>query len=65
MTSVRTRILLFFTLFATASLAAVIMSGRSTRKIGAVANSVVHRHLPIGEVRIGHPYQFGGNRLAC
>jgi diguanylate cyclase (GGDEF)-like protein len=56
MTSVRTRILLFFTLFAIASLAAVAMSSRSTKTIGAAANDVVHRHLPmvhaVGEMEI-------------
>lgn len=56
MTSVRTRILSFFTLFAFASLAAVIMSGRSTRVIGQAAGSVVNRHLPmvhaLGEMEI-------------
>lgn len=56
MTSVRTRILLFFTLFAFASLAAVVMSSRSTEAIGAAANAVVNRHLPmvhaLGEMEI-------------
>ncbi|MBV9080050.1 MAG: diguanylate cyclase [Elusimicrobia bacterium] len=56
MTSVRTRILLFFTLFAAASLFAVMMSGRSTQIVGDAANSVVFRHLPmvhaLGEMEI-------------
>ena len=56
MTSVRTRILLFFTLFAFASLGAVVMSSRSTKTIGAAANAVVRRHLPmvhaLGEMEI-------------
>ena len=48
--------MLFFTLFAIASLAAVIMSDRSTQTIGAAANAVVQRHLPmvhaLGEMEI-------------
>ncbi len=56
MTSVRTRILLFFTLFAVASLAAVAMSGRSTRTIGSAADAVARYHLPmvhaLGEMEV-------------
>lgn len=56
MTSVRTRILLFFTLFAFASLMAVYMSSRSTQIIGEAANNVVSRHLPmvhaLGEMQL-------------
>lgn len=47
MTSVRSRILLFFTLFAVASFMAVYMSGRSTGVVGHAANSIVNLHLPI------------------
>src|SRR5689334_9237104 len=47
MTSVRTRILLFFTLFAAASLLAVFVSSRSTRIIGVAANDMVGQHLPM------------------
>lgn len=47
MTSVRTRILLFFTMFATASLLAVYVSSRSTRIIGNAAGIVVNHHLPL------------------
>jgi diguanylate cyclase (GGDEF)-like protein len=47
MTSVRTRILFFFTLFATVSLFALFMSGRSIEGIGQAANNVVNRHLPM------------------
>lgn len=56
MTSVRTRILLFFTLFALASLGAVYMSSRSTYIVGKAADSVVTRHLPmvyaLGELQL-------------
>ncbi len=56
MTSVRTRILSFFTLFALASLLAVAMAGRSVRTIGAAANGVVFQHLPmvhaLGEMEV-------------
>ncbi|MCG3204495.1 MAG: hypothetical protein KCHDKBKB_01210 [Elusimicrobia bacterium] len=47
MTSVRSRILFFFTLFAMASMFAVYMSSRSTRSIGNVASIVINRHLPM------------------
>ncbi len=47
MTSVRSRILFFFTLFAISSMLAVYMSSRSTRVLGNVANIVINRHLPM------------------
>ncbi len=47
MTSVRSRILFFFTLFAVASMAAVFVSSRSTRAIGNVATIVINKHMPM------------------
>ncbi|MFN0118392.1 MAG: diguanylate cyclase [Elusimicrobiota bacterium] len=47
MTSVRTRILAFFTLFALISLAAVYTSTRSTQAVGDASSIVVNRHFPM------------------
>src|SRR5258706_8690354 len=47
MTSVRNRILFFFTLFALGSCLAVYMGTRSTLIIGGAANSVANDHLPL------------------
>jgi len=47
MTSLRNRILFFFTLFAFVSFSAIFMSSRSTRIIGDAADSVVNHHLPM------------------
>lgn len=47
MTSLRNRILFFFTLFALVSLAAVFMSSRSTQIVGEAADSVANHHLPL------------------
>jgi len=47
MTSVRTRILTFFSLFAFVALFAIYVSNRSTRILGDVANTVINRHLPM------------------
>lgn len=47
MNSVRTRILLFFTLFAFASCAAVYMGMLNTQAVADAANTVVLNHLPI------------------
>ena len=56
MTSVRTRILSFFTLFAIASLLAVYTAGRSAVYIAQAADGVVFRHLPmvhaLGEMEV-------------
>lgn len=75
MTSVRSRILSFFTLFAVASLLAVYMSGRSTQVIGNAANGVVNNHLPmvhaLGEMELAlqkqdnsvYRYMITGNKV--
>ena len=75
MTSVRSRILFFFTLFAAASLLAVYVSSRSTRSIGSVANIVINRHMPmvlaLDEMEISlqkqdntiHRYLISGNKI--
>ena len=47
MTSVRTRILTFFSLFAFVALFAIYISNRSTSILGGVANTVINRHLPM------------------
>src|SRR5262245_5737083 len=47
MTSLRTRILFFFTLFATASFLAVFLSSRSTHVVGSASMNVVNNHLPM------------------
>jgi len=47
MISVRTRILLFFTLFAVVSFAALYLSNRSVQTIAEAASGVVNEHLPM------------------
>lgn len=47
MNSIRSRILLFFTLFAIASLIAVYQRGKSTEVVGDVATTLVNQHVPM------------------
>lgn len=64
MTSVRTRILLFFTLFAAASLAAVFTGRRGAEHMGISASALVNQHLPmvqaLGEVELALRRQENG-----